>query len=261
MDVVVGAPIYREGAYILDKFIQNQQAIQQEYPACELVLATGEADFVEELEQYLTIHKIRGRSITYDIWRPSYARSNIWNIAQGREAIRHYLLSQTDADYYMSIDADMIYERDLIRKMLAEIEGYDVIFNGYPFRGGGLGLTGAGCMMANRATLEKVGFRCIEFRNADWMSEDSLFEMDAFRNHCRIKKGVFVHTSHYMSENDVAHGAPQSVGLYRRIMTSALVRYLLIRTSLIIHRNVPRRLWRARVATGTKIGSRLNRRN
>ena len=53
LDVLVGTPIYREGAYILEKFLANQKEIQQRYPPSELVLATVEHDFAEELEKTL----------------------------------------------------------------------------------------------------------------------------------------------------------------------------------------------------------------
>ena len=51
MRVIVGTTVYREGAYVLDKFMLNQQAVQREYPSCELVLATNEIDLVDELER------------------------------------------------------------------------------------------------------------------------------------------------------------------------------------------------------------------
>jgi len=50
VNVVVGAPIYRAGAYILDKSLANQKEIQKNYPSSELVFATSEPDFVKELE-------------------------------------------------------------------------------------------------------------------------------------------------------------------------------------------------------------------
>jgi len=49
VDVIVGTPICRRGAFIIDKFLANQKEIQQNYPSSELVLATEENDFVEEL--------------------------------------------------------------------------------------------------------------------------------------------------------------------------------------------------------------------
>ena len=94
IDVVVGVLIYRQGAYIIDKLLANQKEIQQEYPSSELVLATNEGDFVQELERLLSHWGLRGRVILYETIKPEYARSKVWNIACGREAIRRYILSQ-----------------------------------------------------------------------------------------------------------------------------------------------------------------------
>ena len=63
MNVVAGVPIYRQGAYILHKFLANQKEIQREYPSCELVLATNEADFCNELAELLSFYGLRGRVI------------------------------------------------------------------------------------------------------------------------------------------------------------------------------------------------------
>lgn len=109
VNVVVGTPIYRQGAFILDKFLSNQKEVQQNYPSSELVLATVEEDFIEELERLLGSYGLRGKVILYKTVKPDYARSWIWNVACGREAIRHYTLLQTKASYLLFLDADMTY--------------------------------------------------------------------------------------------------------------------------------------------------------
>ncbi len=43
--VAVGTVIYRAGAYILDRYLDNQREIQSRYSASELILATNEHDF------------------------------------------------------------------------------------------------------------------------------------------------------------------------------------------------------------------------
>ena len=258
VDVVIGTPIYRPGAYIIDIFMSNQREVQREYPSCELVLATNEIDLVSELEQMLDSYGLAGKIILYDTVKPGYAKSKVWNIACGREAIRQYFLSQTEARYYLSIDADMVYDPAVIKIMNTEIQGYDVVFSGYPLRDFGIGLTGAGCMMVNRETLEKARFRCLEFKNGEMMSEDNLFEMDSFRQRRKIKKGVFLRASHYKKENDVEHVEPQPIGMYRKIATSALLRYLLIRGSLIVKYNIPRHLWRIRWRMNKSIGNLIH---
>lgn len=242
VDVVIGTVIYRQGSYIIDKLLANQKEIQQEYPRSELIFAVNEADFVQELERLLSHWGLRGRVILYETIKPEYARSKVWNIACGREAIRRYTLSQPEVRYLLSLDADLICDADIIEIMEREIQGYDIVFSGCPLRDYGIGLAGAGCVMINRSVLEKIRFRCVEFKNGDVMFEDNLLELDSFRLRSRIKRGFFLHVSHYRSPNEARNIEPHPVSLYQRITNSVLFRYVLIRASLIVNRNIPWRL-------------------
>ena len=242
IDVVVGVLIYRHGAYIIDKLLADQKEIQQEYPGSELVFAVNETDFVEELKQLINSSGVRANVILYDTVKPHYAKSRVWNVTCGRESLRKYMLSQTQAKYFLSLDADMIYEPDIVKIMKREIQGCDIVFSGCPLRDYGIGLAGAGCVMINRSTLERIGFRCIEFKNGDIMFEDNMLELDSFRLRSRIKRGFFLHVSHYRSANEARNIEPHRVSLYQTVTTSMLVRYLLIRASLIVKRNIPWRL-------------------
>jgi len=244
IDVVVGALIYRQGAYVIDKFLSNQKEIQREYPSSELVLATNEGDFVQELERLLSHWGLRGRVILYETVKPEYARSKVWNIACGREAIRRYTLSQPEVRHFLSLDADLICDADIIEIMEKEIRGYDIVFNGCPLRDYGMGLAGAGCVMISRSILEQIRFRCVEFKNGDVIFEDNLLELDSFRLRSRIKRGFFLHVSHYKSANEAKNIEPHPVSLYQRITTSVFVRYVLIRASFVVKRNIP---WRLKV--------------
>ena len=163
--VVIGTPIYRQGAYILDKFLENQKQIQEDYPSSELVLAAPEQDFIKELEEHLNFWKLKSEVLFYRVVKPGYARSEIWNISCSREAIRKHILSQAEAKYILFLDADMTFETSVIKTMKREIQGYDVVFSGYPLRSHGIGLAGAGCVMLTRGTLEKIRFRCHEFKS------------------------------------------------------------------------------------------------
>lgn len=242
VEVVVGALIYRQGSYILDKFLANQKEIQREYPSSELVFATNEIDFVADLERAVSDCALKGRVITYETVKPDYARSRVWNVACGREALRQYILTQTDAQYLLSLDADIVCEKAIIKILKEKIRGYDVVFSGCPIRGYGVGLCGAGCVMMSRNILERVRFRCIEFENGEVMFEDNLLEMDLFKLGAKIKKGFFLHCSHYRSEAEARHIAPQPIGVCRRLRTASLLRYLLIRSSIAAKRNIPWRL-------------------
>lgn len=242
IDVVVGVLIYRQGAYIIDKLLANQKEIQREYPGSELVFAVNEADFVEELKQLINSSGVRADVILYETEKPHYAKSRVWNVTCGRESLRKYILSQTLAKYFLSLDADMIYEPDIVKIMEKEIQGYDIAFNGCPLRDCGIRLAGAGCVMINRSTLEKIRFRCIEFKNGDVMFEDNLLEFDSFMLRSRINGGFFLHVSHYRSANEARNIEPHRVSLYQIITNSMLVQYVLIRASLRVKRNIPWRL-------------------
>lgn len=250
--VVIGTPVYRQGAYILDRFLSNQREIQQDYQSCELVLATVERDFGEELKQLLDAREIRGEVLFYDVAKPVYARSPVWNIASGREAIRRHVLSRTGAGYLLFLDADMTFDPSVVERMIAEMRGYGAVFSGYPLRRHGTGLAGAGCLMLDRDTLGKVEFRCCEFRNGEVIYEDNMLEMDLFRLGCRVKKGFFLPISHYVTATLFRSIGPRPVGLLSRIANLPLIRYCLIRTSIMIRCNIP---WRIKIFLNVLAGA------
>ena len=238
VNVVIGTPIHHAGAYILDKFLANQKEIQQNYPSSELVLATVEHDFADELEALLSSWGVRGKVLRYETVRPKHAWKRVWNVACGREAIRQYMLSQTKAQYLLCLDADMTYDPNIIEIMEREIQGYDVIYSGSPLRDLGIALAGTGCCMLTVAVVKEIIFRCLEFGNGAVISEDSLLELDLINSGKRIKKGFFLAISHYEDENSVKSIVPQRLGLYRRITHSAFVRRLLTRASIASRRNI-----------------------
>lgn len=127
--------------------------------------------------------------------------------------------------------------------MEREFQGYDVLFSGYPGRHYGVCI-GVGCSMLNQGTLEKVRFRCREFKNGTVISEADLLEMDLTKLRQRLKRGFFLSVCHYKNENEAKCIAPKPLGLFRRITTSRLVRYALIRASIIVRWDIP---WHLRV--------------
>jgi len=184
---------------------------------------------LQNCRQLIDSSKLRATVIHYAICeaRPR-ARSSIWNIASGREALRRYALSQTEARYVLFLDADMIFEPSVIEVMEREIQGYDVVFSGYPLRQYGMGLAGAGCAMLSRSILEKLEFRCYEFKNGEVIFEDNVLEMDLFRLGSRVKKGFSSLSTHYASATESRRVTPHPVGPARRITNAAFVRYALI---------------------------------
>ena len=246
MKVLIGTPINRNKSYVIDKFLANQKEIQREYPMSELVLTTCEIDFVDDLKKYLDSWDLRGKVLIYEVIKPDYARNRIWNITCAREAIRQYTVSQTDAQYLLFLDSDMTFDPSVVVIMEREIRDCGVVFSGIPLHHYGTGLAG-GCVMLTRNVLESLKFRCYEFRNGEIIFEDNVLEMDLFRLGARVKKGFFVPISHYESATDVKSIEPQPLGVVRRLTNRALIRYVLIRTSIIIHYNIP---WRLKVILG-----------
>ena len=247
VDVIVGSPICRRGAFIIDKFLANQKEIQQNYPSSELVLATEESDFVEELEKRISFYELRGRVILFEVIKPDYARSRLWNIACGREAIRQYVLFQTAARYLLSLDADMTYDPSVIEIMEKEIQGYDIALSGVAYslqalRGGSVTSLGpVSCSMLTRGTLEKIKIRCYEFRNGEALDDGLALEMDLIRLRSKIKRGYFLSICHYINESEAVCIDPHPLGL-RRITNSSLVRYTLTRASIMVKHDISIRL-------------------
>ncbi len=238
LHVIVGTPICRDRAYILQQFMSNQKQIQQTQTATELVLATCENDFMEELIGLLKSMALRGTVIKHEVSKPDYARSHLWNIASGREAIRQHVLNNTRASHLLFLDSDMVFEPSVIDRLQQAIAGYDVVFSGYPLRNYSKGLVGAGCLMLTRDILEKVKFRCHEFKNGQIIFEDNLLEMDVFQIGGKIRKGYFVSIDHYINETEAKHIDPQPVDSLRRVTSSAIVRYCLIKASVFLKWNI-----------------------
>ncbi len=242
MDVLIGTPIHSNGTYIIDKFLSNQRQIQSRYPSSELVLATVEDELARELEGSVELWNLKGRVLHYEVVKPNHARSSIWEITTGRDVIRQYMLNQTKAKYLLFLDADMTVEPSIINIMKKEMEGYDVVFSGYPLRNHGIGLAGAGCIMLKRSVLEKLSFRCYEFKNGEVIFEDNVLEMDLFRLHSRVKKGFFLTINHFNNADNMKQITPGPVGALRKLINHPLLRYGLIKTSIDLRYNIPWRL-------------------
>jgi hypothetical protein len=218
--------------------MSNLQEIQHKYPASELLLATAEADYIEELKGLLEAYHIRGQVISYRTEKPDYARSRVWNTVCGREAMRRYMLSHTSADYMLCLDSDMTYDTDVVEILVGEIQGCSLVHSGYPLRHYGVGLSGTGCTMLTRDVLEKLSFRCHEFKNGHIIPEDLMLEVDMFRIRSKSRRGFFLSICHYIDEKEAKCITRRPVGLLRRISNAPLLRYILIRISICLGYNI-----------------------
>lgn len=238
-EVIIGTTICRRSAFLLDEFLRNQQEIQQAYPLCKLVLATDELDFVKELTQNIQRYDLRAEVITYQVSKPDYARSRVWSIACGRETLRQYVLSE-GVDYLLFLDADMVYEPSVVDILKSQIRGFDVVASGYElYHTWGFG---CGCLMLGKDVLGKVNFRCYEFKNGVVLQEDAVLDIDLFKCHARVKKGIFVSVRHYQDRWSYKAIQPRAVGWFRAIVNSLPVRYILMKTSIWLRYNIPGRL-------------------
>ena len=235
-DVIASAPVSRHTSYVLDRFLANQHEIQQVYPGCSLVLATNESDFVPRLNEQINLYQLRAEVLVYKTERPWFARSRAWNIAIGRNVLREHMLS-CGAEYFLSLDADMVYDPQIVNILKKKIQGFDVVFSGYPFFPYGSWQFSLGCALINRETIGKINFKCYEFLNGQVFYEDELFYMDLFPLRVRVNRGLFFSITHY-HDNGYFTVEPGHVGWFRTLTNTPLARYLVTRTSLLFKRHL-----------------------
>jgi hypothetical protein len=238
MKVVIGTPINRKSCYALEKFLENQKQIQQSYADCELIFSTSDISYVDELKNHLIQWDLRGRVLAHKEVKPDYAKTRAWDIASGRDTIRQYFLSQPEAEKLLFLDSDMTFDPQVVSILEKELENCGAVFSGYRDKNTMVCLLGAGCFMLSRKSLERIKFRCYEFKNGQLFYDDTMAEMDLFRHGFRIKKGMFLSIDHYISPSEALPFSPQKMG-YHKITTNSWLRFCLIRTGIAIHYNIP----------------------
>ena len=236
--VVVGAPICRAGAYIIDKFLENQRDIQSNYPLSELILATEQQDFIEELKGMLKRWGVRGDVLLIEVVKPDYARQVCWNVACGREAIRQYTLSKTKASHFLSIDADMTFDSNVINIMLKELGNHDIVASGYQGRQCGIQTRGLGCALLTRDALKRITFRCYEFKNHQAIDEGEVFAMDAFGAGLKFRDGFLLTIDHYDTNGSAKHVEPHPVSVLRKMSNFRALTYIVTKTSIMVKFNI-----------------------
>ena len=235
--ILVGTTTIRKYAFILDKFFENQKKIQDNFYYSELVIATDELKFLGYLKNYFEKYKLRGEVIYYETKKPDYAKDRSWSIVQGRETIRQFAI-KNNFDYLLSVDTDMIYDNSLIQILLNVNNGYNIIQSGYK-----LGLVdnigfGLSCTLINQELLKRISLRCMEFKNGHVIEDGNMFEFDAFCNRGKIKKGVFLSVEHYLNTKEKLVINPQKLTLHKKIITSPMIRYLMVLLSLCLKRDL-----------------------
>jgi len=189
VDIIIGSPINSSSAYVLDEFLKNQKEIHKHIRAIT-VFATEDKKFYKKMKQSLP----KGFKIFY--FSPIKGkRDRVWNIVKARNTIREFFL-RTKVKYLCFMDADMIFEPDIINKLIKKAEeGYDVIYNLYRLKNGEIAYSGFGGTLIRRWVLKKVKFRCTE-RNNLVIDEITFFKKDLLNIKARIFRGFLGYSAH-----------------------------------------------------------------
>ena len=235
--VLVGTTVVRKYAFVLDKFLENQKDIQNNFIGSELVIATDEINFLEELKNHFKKYNLKGDVIYYETQKPDYAKDRIWSITCGREAIRQFAV-KNKFGYLLSVDADMIFDSSIIQVLLGVSNGFDVVQSGYKGRSTeniGFGLS---CTLLTKTVFEKIAFQCREFKNGQLICDGDIFEYDAFRKGAGIKKGVFVEIEHYVDAKIRRAIEPHKLTLVKRLILLPVIRYFMVGFSLCLKQDL-----------------------
>ena len=238
---IVGTTIVKKSAYALNAFLANQKETQIKNQDTELIIATDEIDFLGELKEYLEKHKLKGEVIYYETEKPEYAKDNrIWSMTAGREAIRKYVLERRDVDWLLSVDADMVFDSNSINILKDKVNGRTVAQSGYVLRDINTIGFSLGCTLIKREVLERIKFRCLEFKNGQVIEEGNMFEYDLIKQGIKIVKGLFLEIKHYYNNNDFVLTCSRQLPLSKLISTHSLLRYWLIGASILFKHDISR---------------------
>ncbi|MCX7998581.1 MAG: glycosyltransferase [Leptospiraceae bacterium] len=227
VSAVIGVPINSKSAYIISKFIKNQKEIQKYSKIeCETVFATEERIFAEKLNELLKKYDGNFKIKEFDVFKSRIGKNRIWNIVSARNAIREYFL-KTDADYLVFMDADMLFEPEIINKLLKiSKKGYDVVYNGYLDRGNpkGINLTGFGGTLIKRWVMEKVKFKCKE-RNGRVIDEGVYFEFELVKIRAKVYRGFIAYSEHHDAEKPPSICYPRELTVWEKIRNNPKFRF------------------------------------
>jgi len=240
--VVIGATFAKLPMYILKEFFDNQKEIQQSYPNSELVISTSDNNFYSSKGLNCKIINYQKPSVidTDKHFIPQKIR--IRDMVEGRNVVRNYFL-ESDAEYFLSVDADMIYDPNLISILMAEIKNYDIVMSGYMKKNDRLGYS-LGCALIRREVLERVKFNCLIFPSSldmpNIVEDGWMFEHDAIQHGFKIKHGIFVEIEHIISKKERLRVKPRRTTFLEKIKTNSAIRYLIVRLCILTKRDLPR---------------------
>jgi len=240
--VIIGTTANEKSGYAFEYFIRNQRAIQEKYPNSELVIASNDLEPIDE-------EGLKCKVIRYSQTFPPTtdkdfipSKTRIWDMVKGRNAARDYFL-KTNAGYFLSVDADMVYNPHLIPILMDEIKNYDVVMSAYMNRNHRPGYS-LGCALIKRKVLEKVRFNCLIFHSSPDMPniiEDGwMFEHDAIQWGFKINRGIFIKINHIINENEGILITPRKTTAWEKIKNNSTLRYLIVEFCILTKRDIPR---------------------
>jgi len=250
--VIIGTTANKKSAYALEYFIRNQKAIQEIYPNSELVIASNDLDPIDE--EGLRCRVIKYPSRVFErFWNALFVlphtdeqfipqKIRIWDMVKGRNAARDYFL-KTNAGYFLSVDADMVYNPHLIPILMDEIKNYDVVMSAYMNRNHRPGYS-LGCALIKRKVLEKVRFNCLIFHSFPDMPniiEDGwMFEHDTIQWGFKINRGIFIKINHLINDKEGILITPRKTTAWEKIKNNSTLRYFIVEFCILTKRDIPR---------------------
>jgi len=251
---IIGTTFAKLPMYILKEFFDNQCEIQQSYPNSELVISTSDNNFRTDIPKGLNCKIIKYQKLSVIDTDKHFIgnKIRIRDMVEGRNVVRNYFL-ESDAEYFLSVDADMIYDPNLISILMAEIKNYDIVMSGYMKKNHRLGYS-LGCALIRREVLERVKFNCLIFPSSldipNIVEDGWMFEHDAIQHGFKIKHGIFVEIEHIISEKERLGIIPRRITSWEKIKANSAIRYLIVKLCILTKRDLPRIILK-------KIGGRL----
>ena len=246
--VIIGTTLTKTPAHILKNFFNNQKEIQENYPNSELIISTSDDDFAINISGKLKCKIIRYQKPSINssiiasdpLFIPQKIR--IRDMVEGRNVVRNYFL-ESDAEYFLSVDTDMLYDPEIISILINKIKSYDIIMSGYMKKNHRLGYS-LGCALIRREVLEKVKFNCMIFPSFPDMPniiEDGwMFEHDAVRWGFKINRGIFARIDHMINEKEKLRVLPRKTTSLEKIKNNSMIRYFIVELCILTKRDLPR---------------------
>ena len=234
--IIIGVPICESKTYIWPLLRQNLYDLHAAYPGyCRVVFAVEMDDLTLNFWEKLT------DCGEVEIYKAdNYLNGGQWlhNIVSSRNALRDYFLN-SNADYLYMADCDMVIEKDALRKMHAQISGYDMVNSAYRIRQTGAWGFGSSPALYTRDLMQRVHWRCKWWAEKRFLAEDELLDFDLFLLGAKVNRGAFITNTHYASA-ELGHTltAGMEIPLFRQLANSLPVRFILVGLSRLIHYDI-----------------------